>query len=77
MRKMDQTGALIALLSAILFGVSPALAKLVVGEMSPALLAGLLYLGSGFGLQVVLWLQKKSSLSELRSLTGIQRLKLV
>jgi drug/metabolite transporter (DMT)-like permease len=39
-----------ALLAAALFGASTPFAKLLVGEMSPWLLAGLLYLGSGVGL---------------------------
>ena len=43
-----------ALLSAALFGASTPLAKLLVGETAPLVLAGLLYLGSGIGL--ALWL---------------------
>lgn len=39
-----------ALLAAALFGASTPLAKLLVGGISPVLLAGLLYLGSGVGL---------------------------
>jgi len=39
-----------ALLAAALFGASTPFAKLLVGELSPVLLAGLLYLGSGMGL---------------------------
>ncbi|MEO6032558.1 MAG: DMT family transporter, partial [Burkholderiaceae bacterium] len=39
-----------ALGAALLFGASTPFAKLLVGEMSPLLLAGLLYLGSGLGL---------------------------
>lgn len=39
-----------ALLAAALFGASTPLAKLLTGEVSPILLAGLLYLGSGVGL---------------------------
>jgi len=39
-----------ALLAAALFGASTPFAKLLVGELSPWLLAGLLYLGSGLGL---------------------------
>lgn len=42
--------AVLALLAAVLFGVSTPLAKLLVDEMPPLLLAGLLYLGSGLGL---------------------------
>jgi drug/metabolite transporter (DMT)-like permease len=39
-----------ALASAALFGVSAPLAKLLLGDVSPWLLAGLLYCGSGLGL---------------------------
>jgi len=42
-----------ALLSAALFGISAPLAKLLLGAVSPWLLAGLLYLGSGIGLALV------------------------
>ncbi len=43
-----------ALAAAALFGASTPLAKLLVGQMPPILLAGLLYLGSGVGL-AILW----------------------
>lgn len=46
-------GPLQALLSAALFGVSPVLCTLTIGDMSPLLLAGLLYLGSGMGLSLL------------------------
>jgi drug/metabolite transporter (DMT)-like permease len=46
-----RTGPLIALASAILFGASTPLAKLLLGDgLDAGLLAGLLYLGSGLGL---------------------------
>lgn len=41
---------LIALASAALFGLSTPLAKLLLAEVPPVALAGLLYLGSGIGL---------------------------
>ncbi len=44
---------LYALLAAALFGASTPFAKLLVGDISPLLLAGLLYLGSGVGLTLV------------------------
>ncbi len=47
-------GPIFALLAALLFGISPPLAKLLIGQTNPHLLAGLLYLGSGAGLAVVL-----------------------
>ena len=48
-------GVSYALAAAALFGASTPLAKLLVGQTSPVLLAGLLYLGSGAGL-AILWL---------------------
>lgn len=42
-----------ALLAAALFGASTPFAKVMLGELAPVLLAGLLYLGSGIGLAVV------------------------
>ena len=44
---------LFALLAAALFGASTPFAKLLVGNISPVLLAGLLYLGSGLGLTII------------------------
>lgn len=46
-------GILLALLSAVLFGASTPFAKLLLGEVNPWLLAGLLYLGSGLGLALL------------------------
>jgi drug/metabolite transporter (DMT)-like permease len=45
-----QTGILAAFGAALLFGAGTPLAKLLLDSVSPWLLAGLLYLGSGFGL---------------------------
>ncbi|MDD4915202.1 MAG: EamA family transporter [Methylococcales bacterium] len=47
------TSILFALLAAALFGASTPFAKLLLGEIPPLLLGGLLYLGSGIGLGVV------------------------
>jgi len=46
-------GIAAALLAAVLFGASTPLAKLLLGETSPWLLAGLLYAGSGVGLAIL------------------------
>lgn len=46
-------GVLAAVAAAILFGIGTPSAKLLLGSVSPWLLAGLLYLGSGVGLAVV------------------------
>lgn len=50
--------ALPALAAALLFGASTPMAKLLMGNMSPLLLAGLLYLGSGLGLGALLLLRR-------------------
>lgn len=45
-------GVPLALGSAVLFGISAPLSKLLMGSMSPWLLAGVLYLGAGIGLAI-------------------------
>ena len=52
-RAFPLTAALAALAAAALFGASTPLAKALLRDVPPALLAGLLYLGSGVGLAVV------------------------
>jgi drug/metabolite transporter (DMT)-like permease len=46
------SGAALGIASAVLFGASTPLAKLLLGAVDPWLLAGLLYLGSGIGLGI-------------------------
>ncbi len=46
-------GVPVALLSALLFGASTPLAKLLLGAIDPWLMAGLLYLGAGLGLAML------------------------
>src|SRR3954449_11366391 len=48
-----QSGILLALTSAVLFGASTPFAKLLLGSVDPWLMAGLLYLGAGLGLSVI------------------------
>ena len=55
-----QRYALLALAAAALFGTSVPFAKLLLGEMSPVILAGLLYLGSGLGLALLRFARGKS-----------------
>src|SRR5262245_15048524 len=49
-RPFVNAGIAYALLGAALFGASTPIAKLLVGEIGPVMLAGLLYAGSGLGL---------------------------
>src|SRR5262245_61043975 len=50
---MNQRAIVFALLSAALFGVSTPAAKMLLGTIDPAILAGLLYCGAGFGVAIV------------------------
>lgn len=56
----------IALLSAILFGLSTPFAKLLTGELKPGLLAGVLYLGSGLGLMLLFMARRENLAAQLR-----------
>ncbi|UWU24249.1 EamA family transporter (plasmid) [Rhizobium sp. CB3060] len=50
---MNRIGVVLALLSALLFGASTPFAKLLLGSVSPWMMAGLLYLSAGLGLAVI------------------------
>jgi len=58
---MLNKGISAALISALLFGAGTPLAKLLLDEVSPWLLAGLLYLGSGIGLSIYRFFIKTTS----------------
>jgi drug/metabolite transporter (DMT)-like permease len=75
--KSHFSGPVAAILSAALFGLSPVFCKQLLGDMSPALLAGLLYLGSGLGLTGVIVYQRAGFLRELTRLTPLHRRKLL
>lgn len=73
--KMPARGVIYALLAALLFGITTPFAKGLLIEISPVLLAGLFYLGSGLGLGIYLLTthltakftgQKKSSEASLQ-----------
>jgi len=50
---VNRRGPILALVSALLFGVSTPAAKALIGVIDPAVLAGLLYCGAGFGIAIV------------------------
>lgn len=52
--------AIYAVLAAVLFGASTPFAKILLGEVQPVFLAGLLYLGSGLSLMLVYLLRDRS-----------------
>lgn len=51
-------GAIIALLAAALFGAATPVAKALLGSLSPFMVAGLFYLGSGAGLAVAIFFRR-------------------
>ena len=63
-------GILYALASAALFGASAPFAKILLGNVSPWLLAGLLYLGSGLGLALTRLLRPSRPASRPRECHG-------
>ncbi|RUM18812.1 DMT family transporter [Rhizobium vallis] len=60
-------GVPLALGSAVLFGASAPLSKLLVGSIDPWLLAGILYLGAGLGLAVVHWGRRLIGLADVEA----------
>ena len=69
---MKRKGHHSAILSAVLFGLSPVACKLFVGQMPSSLLAGLLYLGSGLGLTGVVLYHETPVVNTLNSLSRRQ-----
>ncbi len=70
-RRVDQqrTGLWSILLAAVLFGISTPLAKGLLAEISPQILAGLFYLGSGVGLGLPTLLFRARGMSSEAPLT--------
>lgn len=66
MNSWRNPGVMAALAAAVLFGAGTPAAKLLLGSMSPWLLAGLLYLGSGIGLAVARQFRRTESVSLAR-----------
>lgn len=64
MKSFPRSGITRAIAAALLFGASTPLAKLAISAADPVLVAGLLYLGSGFGL---------AALRAIRFLWGIRQ----
>ena len=62
-RAHDRVGVWFAIAAAALFGASAPAAKALLGSVSPQLLAGLLYVGSGVGLALVWGWQRRSGRS--------------
>src|SRR5262245_32689512 len=59
--RAQRNGIRDALLAAVLFGLSAPIAKILVGDLPPQLLAGILYLGSGVGLTALAFVRSRTS----------------
>ena len=59
--RLSHTGVVAALSAAVLFGISTPLAKFLLGDVSPWLLAGLFYIGAGLGLSVLRIIRTQST----------------
>ena len=71
MKSPVQPGVLAALGAAAAFGVSTPLAKLLLADFPPLLLAGLLYLGSGVGLGVWRYARRRAQPAAETPLHGV------
>ena len=66
-------GVIPVFLSATLFGASTPFARLLIGDLDPLWLAGLLYAGSGLGLSTLLALRQAGAAGTHQRVTGIPR----
>jgi drug/metabolite transporter (DMT)-like permease len=70
---MDRRPLIYAIVSAILFGLSSPLAKLLLGDISPIALAGLLYLGSFLGLSLYSLITYKKATTQRDQTANLQK----
>ncbi|MEP6756000.1 MAG: DMT family transporter [Chthonomonadales bacterium] len=54
-------GVFYAIFAALLFGISTPFSKILIGQVTPVLLAGLLYIGSGIGLTILYFSQRRDA----------------
>ena len=71
MKSKEKTAILMAILAAALYALSSPLSKLLLANVSSAMMAGLLYLGAGIGLVLVRLVQKGAGVARReKALTG-------
>jgi len=70
---MDKTPLIFVIISASLFGISPPIAKLLVGDIPPVALAGLLYLGAFIGLSLYSVVRRKRTIDPNKKAAPLER----
>jgi len=70
---MDKNPLFFVIISASLFGISPPIAKLLVGDIHPVALAGLLYLGAFIGLSLYSVGKKKRTIDSNKKAAPLER----
>lgn len=70
---MDKTPLIFVIISASLFGISPPIAKLLVGDIPPVALAGLLYLGAFIGLSLYSIGRRNKTIDPNKKATALER----
>ncbi|KAJ52554.1 drug/metabolite transporter (DMT)-like permease [Clostridium tetanomorphum] len=61
MKSKEYSAILFAILAAALYAISSPVSKILLKEIPPTLMAGLLYLGAGLGMLVVAFIKRKNS----------------
>ena len=67
MKAISKKGVFFAVLAACLYALNSPLSKLLLGKISPTLLAGLLYLGAGVGAGIILGVKKFAKIQDEES----------
>ncbi len=67
MKAISKKGVFFAVLAACLYALNSPLSKLLLGKLSPTLLAGLLYLGAGVGAGIILGVKKFAKIQDEES----------
>ncbi len=70
---LDKSSLIYIIISASLFGISPPLAKLLVNNISPVVLAGLLYLGAFAGLSLYSLVRRKRTIDLTKKAASLER----
>ena len=63
MNKQQKRGVLFAILAAAFYALNSPLSKLLLNQVPATMLAGFLYLGAGFGMAILQWIENRKGLA--------------